>query len=192
MKRLLLVLLLLTSGLALAAKKPKAAKKAPPPPPTAPTPKVTAELSNSVLELLQSSSQVQVWRVEDTGGLRPDPTRAVGADFQRTTAGKALTPEEVTQLKGVIYDERSYRFAQNVGRCRFVPHLSFQFDGGADGVGTVEALVSFSCNQLLFFIGKPGGRWLPGGTFDVRPARKALLGLAKAALPQDGETARLR
>ena len=60
------------------------------------------------------------------------------------------------------------------------------------GVDTMEALVSFSCNQVLFVLGKPGGRWVPQGTFDLKPARKKLLELAKATLPQDPDTQNLK
>ena len=67
--------------------------------------------------------------------------------------------------------------------------MSFQVKSGID---TVETLVSFGCNQVLFFIGKPGGRWLPGGTFDVKPARAKLLALAKQALPNDAATQALK
>ncbi len=48
-----------------------------------------------------------------------------------------------------------FRFEQDVSKCNFKPHLSFQMQSG---IGTLEALVSFSCDQVLFVLGKPGGR----------------------------------
>jgi hypothetical protein len=89
----------------------------------------------------------------------------------------------------VLYDEKSYRFDTDVSKCRFAPHLSFQMQVGLE---TLEGVVSFSCNQVLFALGKQGGRWLPLGTFDVKPARKKLLELARATLPQDRETQALK
>lgn len=193
MKRVaLLATLLLAATAAAASKKSKKKPAPPPPPPTAPMPKVKENLSDAVQELLASSTRVQVWRVSDTGGLRPDPARAIGSDFQREQAGKELGADEMKALKGLLYDDKSYRFERDVSRCNFVPHLSFHVEGADASVSTLEALVSFKCDQLLFFIGKPGGRWLPGGTFDVRPMRKKLIALAQAALPQDAATQNLK
>lgn len=193
MKRLaLLATLLLAATAAAASKKTKKKPAPPPPPPTAPMPKVKENLSDSVQELLASSTKIQVWRVTDTGGLRPDPARAIGSDFQRDQPGKELTADDMKALKGLLYDDKSYRFTQDVSRCNFVPHLSFRVEGADANVSTLEALVSFKCNQLLFFIGKPGGRWLPGGTFDVKPVRKKLIAMAQAALPQDADTQNLK
>jgi len=155
-------------------------------------PQVKENLSDSVQQLLAGSARVQVWKVSDTGGLRPDPAKAIGSDFQRDVAGKELSADEVKALKGLLYDDKSYRFAQDVSRCNFVPHLSFQVLGADASVSTLEALVSFKCDQLLFFIGKPGGRWLPGGTFDVKPMHKKLVELARAALPTDAATQNLK
>jgi hypothetical protein len=45
---------------------------------------------------------------------------------------------------------------------------------------------------VLFYLGKPGGRWLPAGTVDVKPARAALLELARAALPNDAAVQKLK
>jgi hypothetical protein len=191
MKRLALLGTLLLAVAAAASPKTKT-KPAPSPPPTAPMPKVKEHLSDAVLDLLASSTKVQVWRVTDTGGLRPDPSRAIGSDFQREQAGKELAADEVKALKGLLYDDTSYRFDRDVSRCDFVPHLSFRVEGAEASVSTLDVLVSFKCDQLLFFIGKPGGRWLPGGTFDVKPARNKLIALAQAALPQDPATQNLK
>jgi hypothetical protein len=48
------------------------------------------------------------------------------------------------------------------------------------------------CSQVLFMLGKPGGRWLPSGTFDVKPVRAKLLELAKATLDKDAPTQALK
>lgn len=186
----LLLALLGASSLALgAAPKKKKAPPAPPPPVTSPTPRVREHLSDRTLELLEVAEHVQPFEVRDTGGLRPDPARAIASDFERGDGGRELDAKELGRLRAVFYDEKSYRFAQDVARCRFLPQLSFQLQAGID---TLEALVSFSCNQVLFVVGKPGGRWIPHGTFDVKPARKQLLELARATLPTSPSIAALK
>lgn len=167
-------------------------KKGPPPPPavlTAPTPRVADALGSSVVGALAGATRAQVFKVSDSGGLRPDPARAIAAEFVRGEPGKELDSKMLEALKSLLYDDKSFRFRQDVSKCRFTPHLTFQMQSG---IGTLEALVSFSCNQVLFVQGKPGGRWLPQGTFDVRPARKKLLELARATLPHDAQTQNLK
>jgi hypothetical protein len=189
MRRLSWSLLLLLSSFALAAPK---AKKPPPPPPapvTAPTEKVSEALGNTVLNAVANATHVQVFRVADSGGLRPDPKKAIASDFVRGVAGNELDAKTLETLRSLLYDDKSYRLNEDVSKCRFVPHLSFQMTSGLD---TLEALVSFSCNQVLFVLGKQGGRWLPQGTFDLKPSRKKLLELAKATLPHDAETQNLK
>ena len=185
---LFLLVLLATPAIAAAPKK----KKAPPPPPapiTEPTIKVTEELGDTVLGSMAVATKVQVFRVSDSGGLRPDPAKAIASDFVRGAPGKELDAETLKSLKSLLYDDKSFRFDQDVSKCRFVPHLSFQMQSG---IGTLETLVSFSCNQVLFILGKPGGRWVPQGTFDFKPSRKKLIELAKATLPQDADTQNLK
>jgi hypothetical protein len=184
--------LLLIPALAFASPrkgKPPKAPAPPPPPVTAPMPKVSENVGDAVLARLQQAEAARSFRVDDSGGLRPDPARAIGSDFVRGVEGEALTGDALVTLKSVLFDEQSYRFTQDVGRCRFVPHASFQVQ---EGIETLEVLVSFSCNQVLFFSGKPGGRWLPRGTFDVKPARAKLLELVRVAFPKDGATQALR
>jgi hypothetical protein len=171
---------------------PKAKKKDPPPPPpliTEPTPKVSEALGDTVLGSVAGATKVQVFRVSDSGGLRPDPAKAIASDFVRGEAGKELDAKTLETLRALLYDEKNFRFEQDVSKCRFLPHLSFQMQSG---VGTLEALVSFSCNQVLFILGKPGGRWVPQGTFDLKPARKKLIDLAKVTLPADKDTQNLK
>lgn len=172
-----------------AGKKKKKGPPPPPPPLTAPTAKVSEALGDTVLGSVTGAAKVQVFRVSDSGGLRPDPAKAIASDFVRGTAGKELDPKQLETLRSLLYDDKSFRFEQDVSKCRFAPHLSFQMQSG---IGTLEALVSFSCNQVLFVLGKPGGRWVPQGTFDAKPARKKLIELAKAALPQDADTQNLK
>ncbi len=170
--------------------KKKAPPPAPPPPPpvTSPSEKVRENVPDSVLSLLAGATAVQAFRVTDSGGLRPDPTQAIASDFIRGAAGKELSADQLAALRSVLYDEQQYRFEADVSKCRFVPHLSFQFRSGKD---SVEALISFTCNQVLYVVGKAGGRWLPSGTYDLQRARKPLLALAKATLPQDAATQKL-
>lgn len=169
--------------------KPKPPPPPPPPRPTAPTAQVLANLSERVLSTLTTANKVQAWRVASSEGLRPDPAKAIGSDFTREAPGAVLEGEPLQTLRGVLYDDKSYRFQVEVAGCSFKPNVGFHFEQGLD---VVEVVVSFSCNQALFYVGKPGGRWLPSGTFDVKPARAVLLTLAKAALPDDPVTQRLR
>jgi hypothetical protein len=181
-------LLALVSLMASAAPK-KRPPPPPPPPPTAPMPQVQEHLGERVLATLTGAARVELSRVAGTGGLRPDPARAIGADFTREGARVELTAEQLKALRAVLYDDKSYRFAADVAACGFAPNASFRFEQGLD---VVEAVFSFRCSQVLFYVGKPGGRWLPAGTFDVRPARAAVLSLVKAALPADQPTQQLR
>ncbi len=187
---------MLLAALALAAapvKKKTAPVKAPPPlpppVPTLPMAKVQEQVGERVTSVLLQSTHVQTWRVSSTGGLQPDKARAIGTDFQREAAGKELDATDLASLRGVLFDEKSYRFEQDVSKCNFTPNLSFQMQSGLD---TIETLISFKCGQVLYFIGKPGGRWLPGGMFDVKPARAKLLEIAKATMPQDAPTQALK
>lgn len=191
MSRRFALALVVLSSLAFAAPKTKPKKGPPPPPPpvTEPMPRVVEALSSSVLDLVVSATKVQAFRVSDSGGLRPDPAKAIAAEFERGAAGKELDAAALVALRSVLYDEKSYRLEQDTAKCRFAAHLSFQMQSGLD---TLEALISFKCNQVLFVVGKPGGRWLPKGTFDLKPARKKLLELAKATLPQDAATQNLK
>lgn len=185
----LVVLVLASVAYAAPKVKPKKGPPPPPPPVTEPTAKVAEALGDTVLNGVTGATKVQVFRVTDSGGLRPDPAKAIASDFVRGAAGKELDGQLLGQLRSILYDDKSYRLDQDVSKCRFVPHLSFQM---LTGLGTLETLISFSCNQVLFIIGKPGGRWVPQGTFDLKPARKKLLELAKTTLPQDADTQNLK
>jgi hypothetical protein len=189
--RRVILLALLASTVAFAApkKKGKAPPPPPPPPPTSPMPKVEENVSEKVLTVLASATKVQTFRVIGSGGIRPDPSKAIGSEFVRDAPGKELSADQLAALRGVLYDEKTYRFEQDVAKCNFTPDVSFQAQSGVD---TVEGVVSFKCSQVLFMLGKPGGRWLPSGTFDVKPARAKLLDLAKATLDKDAATQALR
>ncbi len=187
----------IASAAAPAKKKPVAPKPelvapvkvVPPPVPTEPMAKVREAVGERVLNVLLQASRVQTWRVSSTGGLQPDRTRAIGTDFQREVAGKELGPTDLATLRGVLFDDKSYRFDEDIAKCDFTPNISFQAQNGLD---TIEALVSFKCAQVLYFIGKPGGRWLPGGVFDMKPSRAKLLELSKTTMPQDAPTLALK
>lgn len=166
---------------ALGAPPKKKAKPPPPPPVTAPAPKVREALGEKTLTLLESAETAQSFGASECGGMRPEPSKAIASDFVRGEPGAVLNEQQLKALRSVLYDEQSFRFRQDVSRCRFVPNLSVQFRSGID---TLETLISFSCNQVLFVMGKPGNRWILQGTFDVKPARAKLLELAKATLPQ--------
>jgi hypothetical protein len=151
--------------------------------------KVQENVSDKVLEVLASATKMQAFRVASTAGVRPDPAKAIGSEFVREAAGKELGAADVQVLRGLLYDEKSYRFEQDVAKCSFTPDVSFQ---ALSGVDTVEGVLSFKCSQVLFMLGKPGGRWLPSGTFDVKPARAKLLELAKLMLDKDAPTQNLK
>ncbi len=191
MRRVVLLLALVVASVSFAApkKKPKAPPPPPPPPPTSPMPKVEENLSEKVLQVWANATKVQAWRVMSTGGVRPDPTKAIGSEWTREAAGKELSAVELATLRGLLYDEKMYRFDQDVSKCNFVPDVSFQ---ALSGVDTVEGVISFKCSQVVFMLGKPGGRWLPSGSFDVKPARAKLLELAKAMLNTDAPTQNLK
>lgn len=189
--RRVLAMVVLTASVAFGGpkKKPKAPPPPPPPPPTSPMPKVQENLSEKVLEVWAQATKVQAWRVASTGGVRPDPAKAIGSDWVRETSGKELAAADLATLRGVLYDDKTYRFEQDVSRCNFTPDVSFQ---ALSGVDTVEGVISFKCNQVVFMLGKPGGRWLPSGSFDVKPGRVKLLELAKALLDKDPVTQSLK
>ena len=152
-------------------------------------PKVEENVSEKVLAVWANATKVQAWRVISSGGLRPDPTKAIGTEWTREVAGQELGPKELATLRGILYDEKSYRFEQDVSKCNFVPDVSFQAQAGVD---TVEGVLSFKCSQVVFMLGKPGGRWLPSGSFDVKPGRAKLLELSKAMLENDVPTRNLK
>lgn len=152
-------------------------------------PKVEENVSEKVLAVWANATKVQAWRVISSGGLRPDPTKAIGTEWTREAAGQELGAKELETLRGLLYDEKSYRFEQDVSKCNFAPDVSFQAQSGVD---TVEGVLSFKCSQVVFMLGKPGGRWLPSGSFDVKPARAKLLELAKAMLDKDAPTQNLK
>jgi hypothetical protein len=186
------LLSLTVATLALGAAPKKPAPKAPPPPPpppTAPMQKVQEEVGDKVLGSLSLATRVQIWRVDSSGGLRPDPARAIGSDFVREATGKELAAADLAALRGLLYDEKTYRFEADVSKCNFKPDVSFHFENNLE---TLEALVSFGCSQVLYYAGKPGGRWLPSGTYDVKPARAALLKLSQQLLPNDAPTQKLK
>ncbi|MBL8916776.1 MAG: hypothetical protein JNM17_39100 [Archangium sp.] len=189
MKRVIFLSVCVLSLVAVGAPKKKKGPPPPPPPVTEPMPKVSEALGDTVLNGIANATKVQVFRVADSGGLRPDPAKAILSDFIRGNPGNELDARALEGLRSMLYDDKSYKFESDVAKCRFVPHLSFQMQVGLE---TLEAVVSFSCNQVLFALGKQGGRWVPQGTFDVKPARKKLLELAKATLPQDKETQALK
>ncbi len=186
-----LVLALCVSSIALAGKKkPPPAKPPPPPPPELkePAEKVSEAFGDKVTALLKGLESATAWRVSDPGQ-RPDPTRAIGSDFQREVKGKDFSADELKQLRQLLYSEKSFRLSQSAANCNFSPDVAFDAQAGID---SLQILVSFKCSTLMFFTAKPGGRSVPGAAVDFKPARKQLLSLAKELLPQDGPTQALK
>ena len=192
--RFALVLLLCVSSVAYAGKKkspPAKTAPAPPPPPpdlTEPQDKVTEAFGDKVVALLKGMETATAWRVSDPGQ-RPDPTKVIGSDFQREAKGKDLSADHLKRLRQVLYDEKSFRLTTVQNNCNFSPDIAFD---GQSGIDSLQILVSFKCNTLMFFTGKPGGRSVPGASVDFKPSHKQLLTLAKELLPQDAPTQGLK
>ena len=188
-----IVLALCVSSLALAAKKKTPPPAAPPPPPPPaelkePNDKVTEAFGDKVVALLKAMETATAWRVSDPGQ-RPDPTKAIGSDFQREAKGKDLSADDMKKLRQLLYDAKSFRLDNAQGNCNFSPDVAFD---GQSGVESLQILVSFKCSTLMFFTAKTGGRSVPGAAVDFKPSRKQLLALAKGLLPQDAQTQALK
>ncbi len=171
----------------------KKAKKAPPPPPpvlTAPSEKLADAMGGKVAEMVVAATKVEVARTSYTQGIRPAADKAIGSDFQRESPWKELTKADVEALRAVVYDEKAFRLEANISGCNFVPDVVFQLTKA--GLDTQHMLVSFKCNQVLFFTVKTGGRAVPGMALDVKPGRKKLLPLVQALMPQDSALAGLK
>ncbi len=171
----------------------KKTKKAPPPPPpvlTAPSEKLAEAMGGKVAEMVVAATKVEVARTSYTRGIRPAADKAIGSDFQRESPWKELTKANVEALRAVVYDERAFRIEASVAGCDFVPDVVFQLT--SNGLDAQHMLVSFRCNQVLFFTVKTGGRAVPGTALDVKPGRKKLLPLVQALLPQDAAIAGLK
>ena len=193
--RRLLILVLCFSSVAFAGKKKVPPAKTAPAAPAAPVPelkepteKVTEAFGDKVVTLLKGMESATAWRVSDPGQ-RPDPSKAIGSDFQREAKGKDLSADHLKRLRQVLYDEKSFRLTTVESNCNFSPDIAF--DGQA-GIDSLQILVSFKCNTLMFFTGKPGGRSVPGAAVDFKPSHKQLLTLAKELLPQDSPTQLLK
>src|SRR5262245_63352093 len=110
------------------------------------------------------------------------PVRRVGAKQGRRFA------REIAQL---VLDERSYDpranpFGRDVVKgCAFSPGVAFRVSAQA---GAVDVLLCFNCDQVAVF--PAGGKVdvLPG---DIDPARAGFVRLAKAALGDVPEVAKL-
>lgn len=165
-------------------------KKAPPPPKppppvlTAPTPKVADAIGEKTAGMLTGATKVMLYRAGGLPGVRPNPSLAVGVDFERQGLGRELTEGELKRFKALLYEEKSFKLAAPPPCGDFRPDLAFLGTSAAD-TGTLEILVSFKCSGLMFFTAKTAGRSLPGAQLDFRPARKALLTMVKELMPQE-------
>jgi hypothetical protein len=189
---MVVLLVLVTSAVALAA--PKKKKKAPPPPPpipTEPSAKLTDALSEKPTGMLAAATKVMLHRVTYQPGVRPNPQLAVGVDYEKVGAGRELTEGELKRFKGLLYDDKSFKFDKPPPCGNFSPELVFIGTSDAD-TGMLEMLVSFKCGGIMFFTAKTAGRSLPGAQLDFRPSRKALLAMVKELMPQDREVQALK
>jgi hypothetical protein len=185
MKRLVL-LLLLVPALALAGatkKKPPAAKPPPPPAPTEPSAKLAEAMGEKPLAMLTQATKVTVYKLRFQEGVRPNPQLAIGVDYERQGNGRELNTSELKQLRGIVYDEKTFKYAPPPCN-QFVPEVGMQAQSEAD-TGTLELLFSFKCGALMFFTAKTAGRSIPGVQLDFRPGKKPLLELVKGLMPQE-------
>jgi hypothetical protein len=179
--KVLLIVLLVALG---AGKKKPPPPKAPPPVPTAPSAKLADALTEKTTAMLTSATKVTLYRLTSQPGVRPNPQLAVGVDWERSGPGRELTEGEMKRFKGLLYDEKSFKFDKPPPCGDFAPELALLGQSDAD-TGTLEMLVSFKCGGLMFFTAKTAGRSLPGAQLDFKPARKALLTMVKELMPQD-------
>jgi hypothetical protein len=167
----------------------KAPPKAPPPPPPAPvvlkapSEKLAEAMGGKVGEQLTAATKFEIARTSYEQGIRPKPEVAIGSDFQRLGAWQAMEKQEVEKLRAIFYDEKNFRLAADVSGCNFTPDVAFQLSN--ESIDTLQLLISFKCNQVLFFSVRTGGRSVPGVALDLKPGRKSLLALVKELLRQD-------
>lgn len=176
-----LAMVLVALSLMGAAPKKKKAPPAPPPAPTAPSEQLAEAMGTKPVAVLESGTTFTAFRVKGAPGVRPAPALAVGQDFERVGTGTALNAEQLKKLRGILYDEKSFKLDQ-VPKCEFSPDAAIIAQSGVDAV---EVLMSFKCDALMFFATKPGGRSIPGAMLHFKPARKALLALVKETLPNE-------
>ena len=140
-------------------------------------------MGGNVAQMLVAATKFEIARTSYTQGIRPAADKAIGSDFQRESAWKELPQAAIEALHSIVYDEKSFRLSASVAGCNFVPDVVFQLTSAS--LDTQQMLVSFKCNQVLFFTVKTGGRAVPGMALDFKPSRKKMLELVKGLLPQD-------
>lgn len=190
-KRWLFVLVLVAVPAFAAKKKAPPPPKPPPPLLTEPSAPVVEAISEKTANLLSAATKVTLYKVSFVPGVRPDPAKVVGVDFERSLAGRELSEGELKRLKGLLYDDKSYKLDKPPPCSTFVPELVLLGQSGAD-TGTLEMLLSFKCGGLMFFTTKTAGRSIPGAQIDFKPSRKALLTMVKELMPQDAAVQALK
>jgi hypothetical protein len=182
----MMLMVMLAASVAMGAAKKKAAAKPPPPPPPAPTEpsaKLVDAMGEKAAAMLTGANKVTMYKVLFQNGVRPNPQLEVGVDFERQGNGRELTPGELKQLRGIIYDEKTFKY--EAPPCsRFIPEVAMLAQSDSD-TGTLELLYSFKCGALMFFTMKTAGRSIPGVQIDFRPGKKPLLELVKGLMPQE-------
>ena len=190
MKRYASVLILAAFAAAGAGKAPKKPPPGPPPPLTAPSAKLADAMGGKVDEQLRGASRFEIARTSYAQGIRPKPQWAIGSDFQREADWQQLEAEQISKLRALVYEEKSFRLGADVTGCDFKPDVAFQMSNS--GIDSLQMLVSFKCNQVLFFSVKNGGRTVPGVALDFKPSRKMMLALVKSVLREDATVQALR
>jgi hypothetical protein len=145
-----------------------------------PSKRVIEFLGKEILEVLQDAVSVQTFRI------KPKQEHGITGprieDQEMLATSKEPVPGLLMDLPGVLLDEGTYSFRSAKG-CTFEPGVAFRIKNTNDQV--VEVLVCFTCNELMVtFI--PGGDAKPAQKHeDCDNAREVLVGIAKAAFPDD-------
>ena len=148
--------------------------------PTNVSPAVTRFLGAPAVETLSGATRVEVFRVSTQRA--QEGTKGVGG-YRITSTGAEQGEAFARRLSAVLLDEKTYQFdSSKVGR--FVPVVGLRV---WKGDRWVEVLLSFANDELVVFSPTAKGDAVRSAQEDCDGARGALVGLAKAALPDDKE-----
>ena len=107
-----------------AAEEEEGAAKPPPPELTAPRRRSRGGRAEDG-RLLAGSTKVMLFRVSGQPGVRPNPTLAVGVDFERQGQGRELTEGETRRFKELVFDDKSFKLDKPPPCGDFKPNSRF-------------------------------------------------------------------
>jgi hypothetical protein len=139
--------------------------------------RVTEFLGERAIKVLAAPDRVEVFRVVPTREKKPNDQAFAG--YPQRAAGKEQGPEYARELAGVLKDDHSYDwdFAK---ACEFEPGVGYRVWSGKD---SVVVLICFHCNEIGVIEDESKPDHMHVRSAD--PARKALVKLARQALPDD-------